>query len=112
MPCVGLQCALVQIGKRLEPKIVFIFLPSNLNICFECSKELSHGDGTFEYPQHMFRLRNKNNNFQLHTLIWLLIWDLKQENKQTLIWRPESVIAAFPGHICTHSLFKYIQKKQ
>ena len=23
-----------------------------------------------EYPQHMFRLRNKKNNFQLRTLIW------------------------------------------
>ena len=29
-----------------------------------CSKEPS-----FEYPQHMFWLRNKKNNFQLHTLI-------------------------------------------
>ena len=27
-------------------------------------------DGSFEYPQHMFWLRNKKNNFQLHTLIW------------------------------------------
>ena len=27
-------------------------------------------DGSFEYPQHIFWLRNKKNNFQLHTLIW------------------------------------------
>ena len=33
-------------------------------------KEPSHQDGSFEYPQHMFRLRNKKNNFQLRTLIW------------------------------------------
>ena len=39
-------------------------------ICFGCTKELSHRDGSFEYPQHMFWLRNKKNNFQLHTLIW------------------------------------------
>ena len=26
-----------------------------------------YGDGLFEYPQHMFWLRNKKNNFQLHT---------------------------------------------
>ena len=39
-------------------------------MCFVCSKEPSHQGGSFEYPQHMFRLRNKKNNFQLHTLIW------------------------------------------
>ena len=37
-------------------------------MCFGCSKEPSHQDGSFEYPQHMFRLRNKKNNFQYHTL--------------------------------------------
>ena len=38
-------------------------------MCFGCSKELSHVDSSFEYPQHMFWLRSKKNNFQLHTLI-------------------------------------------
>ena len=51
-------------------KIVIFFLPMSLNICFGCSKEPSHRDGPFEYPQHMFWLRNKKNNFQVHTLIW------------------------------------------
>ena len=42
-----------------------IFLPINLNMCFGCSKEPSHGDGSFEYPQHMFNLwlKNKKINF-------------------------------------------------
>ena len=39
-------------------------------MCFWCSKELSHREGSFEHPQNMFWLRNKKNNFQLHTLIW------------------------------------------
>ena len=39
-------------------------------MCFGCSKEPSHRDGSFEHPQHMFWLRNKKNNFQFHTLIW------------------------------------------
>ena len=39
-------------------------------MCFGCSKEPSHQDGSFEYPQHMFWLRNKKNNFQLCILIW------------------------------------------
>ena len=39
-------------------------------MCFVCSKELSHKEGSFEYPQHMFWFRNKKNNFQLCTLIW------------------------------------------
>ena len=37
---------------------------------FWCPKEPSHRDGSFEYPQHMFWLRNKKNNFLLHTLNW------------------------------------------
>ena len=39
-------------------------------MCFGCQKEPSHRDGSFEYPQHMFWLRNKKNNFLLRTLIW------------------------------------------
>ena len=41
------------------------FLTDQLNICFGCSKEPSHWDGSFEYPQHMFRLRF---NILVHTL--------------------------------------------
>ena len=37
---------------------------------FGHSKEMSHPDGSFEHPQHMFWLRNKKNNFKLRTLIW------------------------------------------
>ena len=48
---------------------MIIFLAISLNMCFGCSKEPSHRDGSFEYPQHMFLLRNKKINFQLHTLI-------------------------------------------
>ena len=51
-------------------KIAIIFLSISLNMCFGCSKEPSDWDGSFEYPQHMFWLRNKKNNFQLRTLIW------------------------------------------
>ena len=51
-------------------KIVNTFLPIYLNMCFGCSKELSHQDGSFEYPQHMFWLRNKKNNFVIYTLVW------------------------------------------
>ena len=39
-------------------------------MCFGCLKEPSHRDGSFEYPQHMFWLRNKKNNFQVRTFIW------------------------------------------
>ena len=43
---------------------------SSLNMCLGCSKEPSHRDGSFEYPQHRVWLRSKKNNFQLRTLIW------------------------------------------
>ena len=39
-------------------------------MCFGCSKEPSQWDSSFEYPQHMFWLRNKKNNILLRTLIW------------------------------------------
>ena len=51
-------------------KVVNSFSPSNLNICFGCSKESSHWDVFFEYPHHMFWMRNKENKFPIHTLFW------------------------------------------
>ena len=57
------------------PKIVNIFLSFNFNICFGCSKEPSHWDGSFEYPQHMFWLRNKKKIF-LITHCYLEAWKL------------------------------------
>ena len=58
-----------QLSKNNQRKIAIIFLSVTFNMCFGCSKELSHRDGFFEYPQHMFWLRNKKTDFQLHTLI-------------------------------------------
>ena len=56
--------------KFYEHKIVIIFLTINLNMCFGFSKEPSDRDGSFEYPQHMFWMRNKENSFPLLNLIW------------------------------------------
>ena len=38
-------------------------------MCFGCSKEPSHLDGSFEYPQHIFWMSNKENSFPIRTLI-------------------------------------------
>ena len=46
------------------------FLIHQFEHVFWCTKEPSHRDGSYEYPQHMFWLRNKKNNFQLRSLIW------------------------------------------
>ena len=55
-----------RISKIFERKIVNILFSISLNICFGCSKEPSHWDGSFEnyYPQHMFWFRNKKNIFR------------------------------------------------
>ena len=53
----------VQRSELFEHKSLIIFLAISLNMCFGCSKEQSHQDGSFEYPQHMFWLRNKKINF-------------------------------------------------
>ena len=49
----------VYINKNFQRKIVNIFFPTAFSICFGCSKEPSHRDGSFEYHQIMFWLRNK-----------------------------------------------------
>ena len=56
-----------QRSKFFECKIAIISLPISLNMCFGCSKEPPHRDGSFEYSQHMLLLRI---HFQMHTLIW------------------------------------------
>ena len=33
------------------------------HMCFGCSRELSHWDGSFEHPQHVFLFINKKNSF-------------------------------------------------
>ena len=43
------------------------------NICFGCSKAASHWDAAFEYPQHMFWLRN---SYKLIFYYSLLSWGL------------------------------------
>ena len=39
-------------------------------MCFGCSKEPSHSDGSLEYAQHMFWVRNKENSFPIRFHIW------------------------------------------
>ena len=61
--------------------IAIIFLSISLNMCFRSSidpsrrdgsepSHPSHRDGSFEYSQYMFWLKNKKNTFQLRILIW------------------------------------------
>ena len=64
-------------------KIVNIFLLISFNICFGCSKESSHWDGAFEYPQHMFWLRNKKINFRYALLTKGLLIEINQINDNT-----------------------------
>ena len=78
---------LISIGpvkqKKNVRKIAIIFLSNSLNMCFGCLEEPTHRDGSFEYPQRMFWLRNKKTTFQLRTLIWgpdkMLIFILVKE---------------------------------
>ena len=45
---------------------IFHFLLIRFNMCFGCSKKKSHGNDSFDYPQHMFWMRNKKKKI----LIW------------------------------------------
>ena len=48
-----------------QRKIVNIVLRIIFKICFGCSKEPSHQDGSFEYQQQMFWLRKKKIIFSV-----------------------------------------------
>ena len=37
-------------------EIAFVFLPISVNLCFGCSGEASHWDGSLEHPQYRFVL--------------------------------------------------------
>ena len=68
------SCALIKINmvcnhKKFERKIVNIFLPVSLNICFGCSKERSHLDVSFEYPQHVSVEKCENQFYSTHSYI-------------------------------------------
>ena len=80
-PClqIDLLCNVIRLDKicdklivnDIEPVKHFIFsiklwlftYPPFLNMCFGCSKEESHWEGSLEY-QHMFWLWNKKKNFR------------------------------------------------
>ena len=51
-------------------RIEIIFLLIDLNMCLGAQKNRLIETVLFEYPQHMFWLKNKKINFPLHTLIW------------------------------------------
>ena len=42
-------------NKNFKRKIMNNFLLISFDICFGCSKELSHSDSSFDYRQHMLR---------------------------------------------------------
>ena len=68
-------------------------------MCFGCSKEPSHWDISFEYPQHMFWVRNEENCFQ-YTLLsgGLKICKNRQHFKSTnLSWLSHQLPGTFPG---------------
>ena len=62
----------------LQRQIVVVFLSISLNVCFGCSKEPSHSDGSFDYPQHMFcRVRTDLEKYMNLTLVLENSWNLK-----------------------------------
>ena len=61
------------INKNIQHKIINIFLLIIFSIYFGCSKEPSHWDGSFEYPQHILWLRSKKIIFLLHTLLLIYV---------------------------------------
>ena len=60
---------LIEFNKNFQHTVLSNFLPISFNIWFGCSKGLgAHWDGSFEYPQHMFWMRNKKSIILVSTL--------------------------------------------
>ena len=98
----------------MEYKNVILFLAISLNMCFGCSKELSHRSGSFEYPQHIFRLENKKIYFQFYMHSYLEAWVNLINNYFIIIKHAYPVLetvqiqkAADRIHIVFHSAFTF-----
>ena len=78
--------------------IKIILSSFKFNICFGCSKEMSHGDSSFEYPQHMFWLRNKKKIF-FKQISLLLMYNVQKRFTSRLIKR---VICLLKRHNSIH----------
>ena len=88
------------VKQNMRGKIVNIFLPISLNICFGCTKEPSQWDGSFEYPQRMFWLKIKKTIFAYTHLSGGLISAWYKKIK----WRPLYIILK-RVHIISFSYF-------
>ena len=88
------------VKQNLLGKIAIIFLSISLNMCFECSKEGSHRDGSFEYPQHMFWLWNKKVRHSdlgacsCPTPMWIAVWNSCHLRINPFL-NPEILVASF-----------------
>ena len=68
---IRLRCKFIgPVKHKNQSKIVISFLSISLNMCFGCSKEPSHWDGSFECLKHMFWWRNENVIFRYTLLSW------------------------------------------
>ena len=63
---------------------------------------------SFEYPQHMFWLRNKKNKFQLHTLIFGPVYHSKQSKNCFFSFKKASYCKANGNYIVGFMLEKYV----
>ena len=81
-------------------KIAIIYVSISLNMCFGCSKEPSQKDGSFEYPQHMFWLRNKQKIIFSYALLSGVLTVLETNmNKGTVKGNVLSPFVSFPRRI-------------
>ena len=72
------------------------FLSIRLNICFKCSKELSHWDGSFEYPKHMLWFRNKKTIFFYLCTLTHSMWSQSKishkPQRQVFLWSGSNIL--------------------
>ena len=68
-------------------------------MCFGCSKEQSHQDGSFEYPQHMFWLRNKTFFSVTHSYLGACLFNLNSALKYNVLGFFQDAIPSFENSV-------------
>ena len=84
---------------------VNISLSIGFNICFGCSKEPSHRDGSSEYTRYVIWLKNKNLFLVSHSYLkpWI---SYKMRKSESIVLELSSVVKSFAKKVLNKKVYR------